>query len=465
MQAQKTEKTEKMNAMATLCMMLESGINPMSGVGLDLYKIPTGYDGDFLDDLHQALLKTDVAEPFDKIPVVNSLNPLKSYWKPVDNIDVSRHIKWHILPKPGGMKELMSLVEMLISSPLDRSRPLWECHMITGLKGRKFAICAKSHHAILDGTSGMARLTGSKSINPDDKTVRGLWSTIPAIHDRVAKEKPRQVKGLPATLNGLLQSSMQNSSQYTDMFNHIVREVGVSKFIRENYLPSAPGHLPFNAKGDFGKSVAAISFPLAKLKKIGNVHAATVNDVFLAIASGGLYGYLEEKGEIPDSNLIAQVPMSLREPGDIEAGNKVAAMFINLGNPDGNHCDRLSDISRDTKEKKGIARKADKSALMAYTMVTTGLGAVTRMFPDSKQTANITLSNVPGSRQALYLMGAKMEATYAFNVLPPGVSIIMTGFSYNGSMDIGLVAHRSGVPDLEVVTDHMKSAFEQLLKA
>jgi len=58
MQAQ---KTEKMNAMATLCMMLESGISPMSGVGLDLYKIPTGYDGDFLYDLHRALLKTDVA--------------------------------------------------------------------------------------------------------------------------------------------------------------------------------------------------------------------------------------------------------------------------------------------------------------------------------------------------------------------------------------------------------------------
>ena len=462
------QSTHKMDAMAAVAFMLESGTTPMSGTGLDLYKIPTGHKGDFVEDLYQAFLKTDVVEPFERIPVLNHRNPLKSQWLSVKEIDMSRHIKRHVLPQPGGTGELMELAEALTSHPLDRSMPLWECHVIGGLKGQRFAICNKSHHALLDGTSAMARIIGSKSTNSRHKTVRGIWSKLPDICDRNKKAgavKNELTSRPSGTVNTLLKHSIRNTRQFTDMINHIVRNVGVSKFIRENYLPSAPGHLPFNAKGDFGKSVAAVSLPLEQMKQIAQTQSATMNDVFLAAASGGLYGYLKSKGQLSDSNLIAQVPISLREAGDIEAGNKITMMFVNLGDPDDTHIRRLASIAADTTAKKELARKANKRSLMAYSVVAAGLGAITGMFPDSNQTANVTLSNVPGSKKRLYLMGAEMESTYAFNVLPPGVSLIMVGFSYCDSMDIGLVAHRSAIPDLELLADEIHSNFKKLRRA
>ncbi len=455
-----------MDITSALTFLVESGTNPMSGVGLDTYKIPPSYKGDFVQDLYEAFLATDVVDPFNKVPLINHRNPLKSQWMPVENLDMRRHIKRHVLPKPGGTAEIMDLVDLLLSQPLDRSAPLWECHLVSGLKGKRFAVLTKSHHAFLDGTSAMARVIGSKSTSPKEKTVRGLWSELPSIHKGEANEAGvnNGSKSRMELARKLYEQSIKDTRQYADLVSHIVRDVGVSRFIRENYLPSAPCQLPYNAKGDIGKSAAAVSLSLDMMKKIAKQNSATVNDVFLATVSGGLYAYLKKTGYAPSSNLIAQVPMSLREPGDVEAGNKISMLFINLGDADNTNKGRLISIREDTTQKKAIARKADKRSLMAYSAMATGLGAVTSMFPESNQAANVLVSNVPGSRAKLYLMGAEMEATYALNVLPPGLSLIIVGFSYGSSMDIGLVAHRSALPDIGIVADAMRSSFRQLSK-
>lgn len=458
-----TAETRPINFGEAGFFLLETATTPMAGVSTDIYKIPRDYSGDFVADLYKALLKTKVVEPFNQIVHWNSRLPNKSYWETAEQVNLKDHIKRHVLPSPGTDGQLHDLVELLLSTSLDRSAPLWEYHIIEGLKNNCFAVCLKAHHASFDGTGFMARQIASKSTDPKVRKVHGVWSPLPGIHDKPKKE--RKSKQQSRSVARLLNGPLDFASQARDMWATIGQHGGVVDFVRKNWIPSAPGNTTFNTPGGFGKRVSSIRLSKTKAVRVAKTMGCTVNDVYLATVSAAMNRYLTETGESIDESLKALIPMSLREPGDVEAGNKISNIIVDLGDQNADIVERLESITRDTKAKKAIARSADKHMLLAYTALTGGASAALSLAGGSRQVSNILISNVPGSKQKLYLMGAELQATYAFNVLPPGISLIIVAFSYRSYLDISLVAHRSAVPDIERLPRYMSEGFNELIAA
>ena len=90
------------------------------------------------------------------------------------------------------------------------------------------------------------------------------------------------------------------------------------------------------------------------------------------------------------------------------------------------------------------------------------MGSLMGKFPEHSQTSNVLISNVPGSRKKLFVMGAELEASYAFNVLSPGTSLMVVGFTYCDSLDIAIVAHKSAIPDLRKFSEAIETTFSEL---
>src|SRR5208283_4664249 len=88
-------------------------------------------------------------------------------WVDEDNLDLDYHLHQLTLPRPGTMEQLRALVARLHAIPLDRTRPLWQYHLIEGLEGGGFAVYVKVHHADMDGVAFMATLDEMYDFSPD----------------------------------------------------------------------------------------------------------------------------------------------------------------------------------------------------------------------------------------------------------------------------------------------------------
>lgn len=74
-------------------------------------------------------------------------------WVENDDIDLDYHLHQVRVSAPGGRRELDALIGEIASTPLDRSRPLWEMYLAEGLTGNRIAIIHKVHHVLADGVA------------------------------------------------------------------------------------------------------------------------------------------------------------------------------------------------------------------------------------------------------------------------------------------------------------------------
>ena len=135
-------------------LLAESREMPMHVGGVSLYTLPDGADEQaFLYDLAQNVRDTNaLLPPFgDRLKTGRLGTAGPAYWEPDPALDLEYHVRHSALPKPGRYRELFTLVSRLHGSLLDRSRPLWEMHLIEGLQNRQFAVYTKTHHAAVDG--------------------------------------------------------------------------------------------------------------------------------------------------------------------------------------------------------------------------------------------------------------------------------------------------------------------------
>ena len=147
---------------------LETPESPLHITAVQIFEIPKGYRGNFVADLVKQLLeRREVAAPFN-YKLRPALVGLPS-WEELDYVDLEYHIRHNALPKPGTLHELWHLISRLTARLLDRSRPLWEMHIIEGLEGNRFAIYTKMHHAFIDGATGVRLMRGAMSDSPDDR--------------------------------------------------------------------------------------------------------------------------------------------------------------------------------------------------------------------------------------------------------------------------------------------------------
>ena len=467
---------------------LETPEQPMHVGGLNIFELPAGYKGDFVEDLRAHITQRMHLAPVFRRKLVNMpfelANPI---WVADEDVDMEYHIRSTVLPKPGSRAQLDKLVGRLHSSLLDRSRPLWEFYVIEGLQSppdaptgtQHVAFYSKVHHAAVDGAAGVALANAIMDITAIPRAVRPAPLRRATVTDNfgiaelalsgiknTAIQSAILAKNLPALARAAYSMLRPPKSEEP--------AVGLAGLEMVDSPPKnrwfAP-KTPINVSITNQRTFSSLSFPLNVIKHIAKSNGVTLNDVVMAICSGALRRYLADLNCVPDQSLLAAVPISLREAGNTDMNTQASMLRISLASTVADPKARLLAINQASKSAK--AASASMNAVMPTDFPSIGvpwiLSGMAALFGRSKLAnnmaplANLVISNVPGPNVALYLAGAKMVTYYPVSIVTHSLALNVTVQSYNGSLDFGLIACRKVMPDLPELGKYMQKSFEEML--
>ncbi|OBH16084.1 wax ester/triacylglycerol synthase family O-acyltransferase [Mycobacterium sp. E3247] len=431
----------------------ESREHPMHVGGLQLFEMPEGAGPGFVRDLYDRLVAQQDFQPtFRKHPATFVGGIANLGWSYDDDVDVDYHVRRSAVPSPGRIRELLELTSRWHSSLLDRHRPLWETHIIEGLKDGRFAIYTKVHHALIDGVSAQKLMQRALSTDPAETEIRAPWS--------LPKSKRKNSPVSP------LRSAVRAAGSLAALGPSTVSLARAALLEQQLTLPFGAPSTMLNVKIGGARRCAAQSWSLDRIKAVKKAAGVTVNDVVLAMCSGALRYYLLEQNALPDAPLIAMVPVSLRTEDEADAGgNLVGAILCNLATDTDDPAQRLQAISDSMRRNKTVFSQLPRFQALALSAANTSalaLAAVPGWVASTSPPFNIIISNVPGPTQPIYYGGARLDGNYPLSIALDGQALNITLANNAGNLDFGLVGCRRSVPHLQRLLTHLESSLKDL---
>jgi WS/DGAT/MGAT family acyltransferase len=458
---------QRLSGLDASFLYLETSSQPMhvcSIIELDTSTVPGGYT---FDRLRDALALRIEAIPAFREKLANSpLNLDHPVWVDDDKFDIDRHLHRIAVPAPGGRAELSEICGHIVERPLDRGRPLWEMWVIEGVAGTdchgdgRLAVVTKVHHAGVDGVTGanlLSQLCATEADAPAPAPAAGVggahgWQIAAGGLVRFATRPLHLANVVPDTVSSVLAT---------------VRRAREGLAMARPF--AAPGTV-FNARISDRRNVAYAELDLDDVKAVKTHFGVKVNDVVMALVSGVLRQYLTDRNELPDSSLVASVPVSVHGRSDRPGRNQVSAMFSNLHTQITDPVERLKAITQANSVAKehssaiGASLLQDWSQFAAPAVFGIAMRLYSRTrFTDSMPVHNLVVSNVPGPQVPLYLLGCEVKSMYPLGPIFHGSGLNITAMSLQGKLDIGLVACPDLLPDLWEMADEFAVGMEELL--
>jgi diacylglycerol O-acyltransferase len=453
---------------------LETANAPMHISGLSIYDQSTAPGGkvrfkDIIENTNNRLMGLPVmTQKLVNVP----MNLDHPYWVTDGAYDPEFHIRHIALPKPGDWRQLCILISRLQARPLDRARPLWELYIIEGLDNVKgvptgsFAMFSKTHHAAIDGTSGMELTAATHDLSPDYKRAHT------AVTVRVDSE--------PSAIEMVIRSQLNNIRKPFHFVSvarntvpglaKVVAGLSKGKLSRIKDIPRTR----FNGSVSPHRVFDAINVPLDDVKKIKNsIPGATVNDAAITIVGGALRKYLQAHDELPAQSLAAMAPVNVRSDKDKAGGNIVATMTVQVRSDVADPLERLQAVHESSSKAKELTNAIGAKTMTDYSQfipasltaqaarLASRWGLMNRMSPQF----NCVITNVPGPPIPLYNTGAKMVANYATGPVQDGLGLFHVISSYCGQFVISATSCRVMMPDPGFYRECLQASFDELLAA
>ena len=391
-------------------------------------------------------------------------------WIEGEAVEMDYHVRRLKLLKPGGPRQLEAAVARLHEGVLERDRPLWQMTVIEGLASGQVGFYAKIHHAALDGQGGIA-------------VAQALLDTKARPGARPGPGPgPAQVRHLKPSAAGMIASALRNTvSQYSRIvkavpeFAKAAARGGAVALTGTRLATRGMALGPrtcLNAAIGAERVFATVQVPLAEAKAIARHHEAKLNDAVLAICAGALRRQFAGDPKALSKAMIGAVPVSLRAPGDTTQANYVSMMLVGLATQVADPKRRMAAIVQASTRAKTLA--GSMKGAIPTDMPSLGIpwlmASITPLYRKAVQSeripvvANLAISNVPGPQTPLFLAGRKMTAYYPVSIVTHGLGLNVTIVSYDGSLDFGVVAAKSALPDVDVFARHLADAHRELLK-
>ncbi|MDP9117448.1 MAG: wax ester/triacylglycerol synthase family O-acyltransferase, partial [Actinomycetota bacterium] len=439
----------------------ESREHPMHVGSLQLFAPPEGMDSLGVRSMLDAAIAQDEVMPLFRKRARRSLTSLGQWgWEPDEEFDLEHHVRRNALPQPGRVLELLALCSRLHSTLLDRHRPLWEMHLIEGLNDGRYAIYTKVHHALVDGVSALRLLGRMLSEDPDLRDMPAPWAP------RMARPK-----GTPDRTHSRLRSVLGAATETAGLVPALADTVSRAITQQTGTMSFSAPHTMFNVPITGARRFAAQSWPMERIRQVGKAAEATVNDVVLAMCSGALRAYMTGLDALPESPLIAMVPVSLHSDdagsGD-GGGNSVGVVMCNLGTHQADPAQRLQTIHDSMVEGKESLRGMSQAQILAMSALgvsTLLLLPALRLNGVVRPPFNLVISNVPGPRKPMYWNGARLDGLYPLSIPLDGQALNITCTSYSDEIAFGLTGCRRTVPHLQRLLDHLDDELVALEQA
>ena len=384
------------------------------------------------------------------------------YWVDDPEFNLDMHIDHIALPKPGNWKNLRRLASKIFSEPLDRSRPLWSFTFVEGLnelsqvQPGSVAIISKIHHVAIDGMGGAGILGIIFDLGPD-------VGKIPEPRDFNPAPLPNELALIMKSTLSFAKRPLKFPTLVKDTLMSTVK-AGFLTRAQHLDLPTAPfsaPRTPLNGVISAQRKWNTTILSLDRVKRLKTIMGTTLKDVILTICAGALRRYLDEKKKLPKQPLVAMVPISTKKTKNVDAGNNLSAMLVQLATDVEDRIERLETIYENTiKGKTYQGALGAKSLSNIAEAVPFGVAnQAARLYSRfnlsklHKPVFNVVITNVPGPQLPIYLHGHKLHSIMGMAPIIDGMGLIITVLSYNGNITISPTSDVKSMPDLHVFSD------------
>lgn len=432
----------------------------MHVAGLCIFEQPSTAHDDFVGQLVKQIYDGKFTPSFPFNQVLRRFG----FWDTDDNFDLSHHFHHVALPTDasgrGSMTALMAYISREHGRMLDRSRPLWEFHLIEGLAPEKdgapprFAIYVKIHHAMADGIAAMRLLQLSLCESPDERTLLPFWSLTTKNRNQIDALLPIHkpawhiIKEQLGTIKPVCSEIWRSLLKRSD--TSVLSTFDTPKSMLNQRIGSA-------------RQLAMQSFDKSRFVRIAEHFGTTTNDVILAVCAGALREYLLSQNALPDKPLSAFVPVSLRKDKSA-LGNQISFLLTNLGTHLDSPMARLATIKSSIDDGKRRFARMNQAQIINYSALIygwAGLNLITRAHP-TRQAFNLIISNVPAMDRPLYLNGARLTGIFPASVLFDGQALNITLTNFQNTIDVGITACSDALPNSERLLEFMQNELDRL---
>src|SRR5262245_19455908 len=424
---------------------------------------PPAYN-DFLDHVRSRLHMVPRFRQKLAFPPVETGRP---FWVDDPNFNLAYHVRHSALPAPGSEEQLRNIAGRLFSQALDQSKPLWELWLVQGLEKNRFALVTKTHHALVDGVSGVDIATVLFDLKPVPEPIEPDRDWVPRPPPSSAELATRGLVGAARTPVGLARRAVNAASHPRRITRKVIETGEALAEVAWNFTNPAP-EVPLNTEIGSHRRFAWSRAELAEFKKIKDTLGGTVNDVVLAVVSGALRSWLRSRGiKTEGLELRALVPVSIRaEDEHGQLGNRIAAMRGPLPVYIEDPVKRLDAVRRamaglkQSKQALGaeVISRFNDFAPPTLLAQASRINFSTRLF-------NLIVTNVPGPQIPLYVLGRELEDVFPVAFLPENHALAIAIMSYNGGIDFGLLSDYDAMGDIDMLATGLSESLADLLAA
>ena len=449
---------QKLSFQDAFFLRAESGNCPFHVAALMVLKFPEDAPRNYLRELAKLFGQIGEVWPVFSRKLADPNNLNNPHWIKAEDFDASDHILHYRLPKYGNMEDLLGLIAHSHERVLDRTRPLWQAHLIEGLPGKRFAVYFKVHHALVDGVGGI-------------KMIREMLTQDPhgTLLDRKCEEQTAKHHD-KHSLGELVKHSIEvilKQSQAVTEASGMLANMGLDSLLGKKDRPQVPFSAPrtlFNQELGTKRRLIVSELELEQLHRISKHFGGTINDVLVAICGSALRSYLLELDALPERSLDAGLPVSIKSPNAAE-GNQLSFIICPFVTDEEDAAERLKRVITITrKAKKDLAHISPEASenLATMTMVPFLMVSLTHSSQRVPPVFNAIVSNVPGSKNKLFLEGAELESLYPLSVVTDGMGLNITAISYDGKLCLGITAAPSNEPHVECLNEKIQQGFAEL---
>jgi WS/DGAT/MGAT family acyltransferase len=457
---------ERLTAQDASFLHLETERTPMHVGALSVFEGRPFFDDDGrfrIEDVRQTILSRMPLVPRFRMKLMNvPFGQGRPVWVDDDEFDIGYHVRLTALPAPGTEEQLKTLTSRVFATPLDRGKPLWEMWYVEGVEGDRVAIIQKTHHALVDGVSGVDVATVQLDFTKEPPpVVVPKWEPRPApsgarlLTDTLV-ERATQPAEIVRTVRAITRGPRRVINEARTVGKSFTSFVG-----RGSIAPKSSLNQPVGRHRRF----EPVRVSLADTKSIKSALGGTVNDVVLTVVAGGLRHLLISRGEAVDGvTFRAMVPVSVRDDTErMKLGNRVSAMFapIPVGEADPVERLRLVRASMGNLKESQQAVGAEFLVSLSEYASPTLLGLAARLV-QSQRLFNLVVTNVPGPQVPLYSMGARMLEAFPVVPLAGNQTVCIGILSYDGALNFGLLGDRENASDLAALAEGIEKAVDEL---
>jgi WS/DGAT/MGAT family acyltransferase len=389
-------------------------------------------------------------------------------WVDDARFNLRYHIRHSRLPRPANEEVLKRTCARILEQRLDLQKPLWELWLVEGLADDRVALISKTHHCMIDGVSGVDLLSVLLTPEPTEKTdPPPIWRPRrgPTRGEYLTAEVGRRL-ATPLRAATVLKRLVTNEEEARSELRE--RLFAAGRFVATTFAGSTP--TPLNRPIGPHRRFDWLAMSLDEIGRVRERLGGTLNDVVLATTAGAMRRFLKHWRQTDVDHLRFKVmaPVSLRDSSERgRLGNRVTAWLVPLPLAERDAVRRFAAVRRTTEglKRSHEALGADSVAQVVEWMGSTPIALGARLFQQSPPPFNLVVTNVPGPRQTLYLLGAPMLEAHPWVPLLGPLSVGIALFSYLRTLSWGFTADWDLVPDLGELVAAVEESFAELRRA